>query len=199
MDPVTPLDLQRLFLGEHPPLYLAEILLRVFLIYSFAVVDLRYMGKRGRDELSPFEYIVIIALGSATGDSMFYPEVPIAYAWLVISAMVLLDNVVAALQARYRGVNTFMQGLPRMVIREGKVLQDELDHEMLRIDELFSMLREREIHNTGEIRHAFLEPSGKLGIVRYEPNERLEGERTLPECVVIGSKVRTLTPEMTLR
>ncbi len=46
------------------------------MICAFALV-LRLMGKRGNRSLSPFANVVIIALGSATGDSMFYPQVPL--------------------------------------------------------------------------------------------------------------------------
>ena len=181
MDPVTPFDLQRLFLGEQPPLYLFEIVLRVFLIYGFAVLALRYMGKRGRRQLTPFEFVVIIALGSATGDSMFYPEVPVLYAWLVIAGIVVLDNLVAIAQTRSRAVNNFMEDVPRMLIREGEVLEDELSRERIRMDEFLSWLREKEIANTGEIRYAFLEPSGNLGLIRFRAGDCRQGLDTLPD------------------
>lgn len=180
MDPVIPLDLNRMFLGEHPPLFFVEIVVRVILIYGFSVVALRYMGKRGVRQLTPFEFIVIIALGSATGDSMFYPEVPILYAWLVIAAMVALDTLVANLQSRSKRVNAFMEGLPRLVIHEGRILEGELASESLRVDELLSRLREKNIPNTGQIRYAFLEPSGNLGIILHEPSDQRPGRDTVP-------------------
>lgn len=169
-----------MFLGEHPPLFFVEIVVRVILIYGFSVVALRYMGKRGVRQLTPFEFIVIIALGSATGDSMFYPEVPILYAWLVIAAMVALDTLVANLQSRSKRVNAFMEGLPRLVIHEGRILEGELAAESLRVDELLSRLREKNIPNTGQIRYAFLEPSGNLGIILHEPSDQRPGRDTVP-------------------
>lgn len=95
-DAVTPLDLQRMFIGAHPPLFLIEIVIRILLVYGFAAVVLRWMGKRGRRAFSPFELLVVIALGSATGDSMFYPEIPILHAWVVIAAVVTSTSAWAA-------------------------------------------------------------------------------------------------------
>lgn len=118
------------------------------------------MGKRGVGQLTPFELVVIIALGSATGDSMFYPDVPILYAWLVIASMVARERLVANLQARSRRVNAFMEGLPRLLVHDGRILEEELAAERMRVDELLSRLREKNILNTGEIRYASLEPSG---------------------------------------
>jgi len=111
MDPVTPFDWHRMFLGNEPPLYFLEIAFRVVLIYVFAVLALRLMGKRGNRNLSPFQTVVVIALGSAAGNTMFYPQVPLLYAMLVIVVVVALHRVFAIAQIKAKGVNTFLEGL----------------------------------------------------------------------------------------
>lgn len=156
MDPVIPLDLH--VRGPRAPSLLYRD--RGHGHPDFAVLALRYVGKRGVGQLTPFELVVIIALGSATGDSMFYPDVPILYAWLVIASMVARERLVANLQARSRRVNAFMEGLPRLLVHDGRILEEELAAERMRVDELLSRLREKNILNTGEIRYASLEPSG---------------------------------------
>ena len=180
MDPVTPFDWHRLFFGTEPPLYLLEVLFRVVAIYLFAVLLLRLVGKRGNGNLSPFETVVIIALGSATGDAMFYPEVPILYAWVVIAAIVLLNRSLAWAQRRSEPVNAFLEGRPLMLIQDGRVLPAALRQARLREDEFFGMLRERDVTHTGEIRHAFLERSGKLGLDRFDEADRRAGTPTFP-------------------
>lgn len=181
MDPITPFDWQRIFIGEEPPLFFLEIVFRVVLIYTFAVVVLRYMGKRGQRQLSPFELILIIALGSATGDSMLYPEVPIFYAWLIILTMVSLNYFLSRLQFRYKGVNTFLEGVPRLLVKDGKILEENLAKEHLRREELFALLREKEIDNTGEVQYIFLEQTGHVGLFRRKEGDRPKGETTLPD------------------
>jgi uncharacterized membrane protein YcaP (DUF421 family) len=180
MEPITPFDWYRLFIGEQPPLYFLEIVFRVICIYAFAVVVLRYMGKRGQRQMSPFELVLVIALGSATGDSMLYPEVPILYAWLIILVMVLLNLLLAELQYQSKSINTFLEGTPRMLVREGKIIEHNLHKEHLRREELFALLREREISNTGEVQYIFLEQTGHVGLFRRAEGEWLEGEDTLP-------------------
>ena len=181
MDPVTPFDLHRLFIGNQPPLFFLEIIFRVLLIYGFAVFMLRYMGKRGQRQMSTFEYVVIIALGSATGDSMFYPEVPILYAWLVILVITILNYFTVSLQMRSKAANSFLESDPRIMIREGKIMEESLAKEKLRREELMQLLREHEIENTGEIKYAFLERTGNLGLLRYEERHKVFGESTFPE------------------
>jgi uncharacterized membrane protein YcaP (DUF421 family) len=181
MEPVIPFDWQRIFLGEEPPLYLLEIVFRVVVIYIFAVLLLRLTGKRGKRQLSHFELVIVIALGSAVGDSMFYPEVPILYAWLIITLIVLLDLLLSELQMRSKAMNSFLEGDPRMLVENGRILDDSLDKERLRRDELMALLREQEVADTGEVKYAFLEETGHLGLIKYEPGEKVSGVNTFPD------------------
>lgn len=176
MDPVTHFDWHRIFLGDQPPLFLLEIVFRVVLIYLFAVLLMRVMGKRGAKHPTPFENVVIIALGSATGDSMFYPQIPITYACLVITVVVGLDRLMMAAQQRSQTVNTFVEGDPPLLVRHGYVVEGALSRSGLRRDELHGLLREQGVENTGEVRYAFFERTGSLGLFRYG----VDGEWTFP-------------------
>lgn len=180
MEPITPFDWQRIFVGVQPPLFFLEIVLRVVLVYGFAVFMLRFTGKRGQRQMTRFELVLVIALGSATGDTMFYPEVPILYAWLIITVMVGLDRLLGELQFHSKKVNTFLQGDPRLLVENGRILEESLHPEQIRRDELLGLLREQEIENTGELRYVFLEETGQLGIIRRKSGEPVSGESTFP-------------------
>jgi uncharacterized membrane protein YcaP (DUF421 family) len=165
MEPVSPFEWERLMFGVEPPLYLFEIVLRVVLIYAFAVYALRFMGKRGRQALSPFELVLIIALGSATGDAMFYPEVPVVYAWLIITVVVVLDRLLATWEVRSDGMKVFLAGRPRLMVKDGKVIQESLDKEALPAGELLALLREKDVADLSLVGYAFLETTGKLAVI----------------------------------
>lgn len=172
MDPVTPFDWERLFLGVQPPLFFLEIAFRVTAIYVFAVVALRFMGKRGRRQMTSFEYVLIIALGSATGDSMFYPTVPIFYAWLIILVMIVLDRVLAKLQSKHDKMNDFLVGEPRIMVERGEILQQSLDEESMNRNELLALLRSGGVADLENVEYAFLETSGGLGIINKGEYEK---------------------------
>ena len=141
---------------------------------------LRFMGKRGQRQMTPFELLVVIALGSATGDSMFYPEVPILYAWLIILIVVSLNRLLDKLQVRFKRINIFLEGEPCLLVHEGKILAKSLEKEHLRPEELMALLREQQIKNLGEIHYAFLEQTGHIGVIRYDEENQLEGQSTFP-------------------
>jgi len=180
MEQVTPFDWHRLFFGVEPPLYLLEIALRVVIIYFCGALLLRIGGKRDRKTLTAFELLIIIALGSAVGDALFYPDVPIIYAVVVAVSIIGLNRATAHLQACSPRAHDLLSGKVRMLVRDGKILDDAVRAESLAHEELLSMLRENGVRNTGEVERAYLELSGRLGVLKFPEGSERAGESTLP-------------------
>lgn len=169
MDKIEPFDWQRIFFGrENDALFLLEIGFRVAFIYLFAVLIMRFMGKRGNRSLSMFENVLIIALGSAIGDSMFYPKVPLVYACIVIVIIVGISRYIQYLQIRVKVVNTFLDGKPIILIKNGEIQISGLKASRIREEELYGMLRIGGVRNMGEVEFAILERTGDLSIFKYE-------------------------------
>ena len=76
-------DWRTLLLGEEEWSFLPEVLLRSTIMFIVAVIALRLIGKRGIMQ-HVFELVLIITLGSAAGDPMFYSKVGLLTAILVI-------------------------------------------------------------------------------------------------------------------
>ncbi len=178
--PVIPFDLQRLLFGDPPMLFLLEIVLRVVVIYLFALFVMQLMGKRGQRQLSPLELLIIISLGSATGDSMFYPDVPLTHAFVVIFLVVFISEGLAWLEGRNDFIRNLFESDPTWVVDEGRVLEQNLRRERVSKTELYSMLREAGVENLGQVRAALLELSGNVSVFTYPEGEEKPGESILP-------------------
>ena len=171
-DMLQAFDWERLLWGEHGFLLYGEILFRTVTIYVIASVLFTIIGKRGRQEMTPFEYMVIIALGSATGDVMFYPEVPLLYAIVVIIVIVLLSRLLSLLQERSRSVYKFFHSKPSLLISRGEIKQTTLRQEHITRDELYGLLRAEGVEDVGHVKAAYLEASGDLSILLYPKNQQ---------------------------
>lgn len=168
METVVPFDWLRLFLGEDPPLFYLEIVFRILVIWTWTMALLRWIGGRSVSQLSVVEFLLVIALGSAVGDAMFYPEVPLAHAMLVILLLVMLDKAVDYAIRRYRLAKRVIDGQPVAALRDGVILGDGLSARHIGALELMEMLRLKGVENLASIRVAYLEPSGKLSIFPAE-------------------------------
>ncbi|WP_339749328.1 DUF421 domain-containing protein [uncultured Rubinisphaera sp.] len=163
-------QLHRIFLGDNSLWYLFEVAFRTSFIFTYTLMLLRFMGKRGMGQLTPFEFAIIVALGSAVGDPMFYDDVPLLHTMLVIAIVIALHRFLSLITQKNEAVEKFMEGETTMLINRGEILLDTLCSERLSRDELFEMLRIEGVSQLGEVRQAFLEPSGNLAVIRWEPS-----------------------------
>lgn len=170
-DPVVPFHLSRMFLGSDPALFYLEIVVRTCLIYVYALALIRWVGGRGIAQMSVVEFLLVIALGSAVGDGMFYADVPIFYSMLVITLVVLINKGLDILIFRFRPIEKALDGRTAQVIRDGVIDTLVLRRRNLGQSELFDGLRENGYRNLGEIRTAYLETSGRFSTFR-EPEPR---------------------------
>jgi uncharacterized membrane protein YcaP (DUF421 family) len=159
-------DVQRIFLGEAPPYFLLEIVLRTGLLYLYTLLLLRLLGKRGVRQLTFFEFAIILALGSAVGDPMFYEDVPLLHGALVVTVIVLVQRAIVVITERNKRLEVLFESSPRRLIKDGVLDLKALRQEKLSKDEVFSRLRENGLTQLGEVDRAYLEPSGNISVWR---------------------------------
>ncbi len=157
-------DLNRIFVGDLPFLFYVEVLLRTTVMFVFALVLIRTMGKRSLSQFSAFDFVIIIALGSAVGDPMFYDDVPLLYGMLVVAVVVVLERILAVLTMRHQRVEEFVDSTPTVLVRHGVVDRRALTSELMSDRELDEALRTNGVERMGDVEIAVLEPSGKLSV-----------------------------------
>lgn len=184
-------DLHHILLGDHPPIFLLEIAARTVIIFLYTLLLLRCMGKRGMGNLTPFEFAIIVALGSAVGDPMFQSDVPLLHCMLVITLIVGMQRGLAMVSERNAWAEKALSSTPTILVVDGVIQVENLYRESYTHEELLEALRLKGVEQLGEVRIAYLEPSGELSVLRKEQPrsglsvepERLEGRRC-PDDVV---------------
>jgi uncharacterized membrane protein YcaP (DUF421 family) len=87
---IQPFDLQRMFLGDLPWWFTAEVIVRTIIMYAYSLLLVRLVSRRAVGQLSLIEFLLVIALGSAVGDPMFYHDVPLLHGMAVVTVVVFL-------------------------------------------------------------------------------------------------------------
>lgn len=169
-----------MFLGDAPLTFVVEIVIRTSVMYLYTLALVRLLGKRGMAQLSPFEMVIIVALGSAVGDPMFYDDVPLLHGLAVVTVVVALERLLVVLTQRSRRLERLIESTPVLLVKDGAIDQEAMEEEELSEAELFMSLREARIEQLGEVRLAYLEPNGKVSVFRSEEPQR--GRSVLPQA-----------------
>lgn len=164
--PFEAFELGRILLGEAPPLYLLEVVLRTLIVYGYTFSLLRWIGGRTVAQLSMVEFLLVIALGSAVGDALFYPDVPLLPALLAITVVVFINKGIDLAILRWKRAKHMVDGAPRHAVERGRILSETLRREALGADEFLSKLRVEGVRNLGEVETAYIEPDGRVSVFR---------------------------------
>ncbi len=161
--------------------FLAETVLRSFIMFLVIVVSLKILGKRGVKQLSVFELVVIIGLGSAAGDPMFYNDVGLLPAMVVFAMVIILYKLVMFFIGKSPGFERLIEGQSVCLISEGRFTIENFKKEALGQDEFFAELRMKGVMHLGQIRLGIIEVNGEISLFYYEDDEVKYGLPILPE------------------
>lgn len=179
----------RLLFNELPFVFVLEVVFRSVIMFVTILVALRVTGKRGVKQLSIFETVIIIALGSAAGDPMFYEDVGVVPAIVVFVTVIFLYRAVTWLTGKSKWFEILIEGETVCLINEGKFSVKEFKKESLAQDEFFSELRLKNIEHLGQVRNAYLETSGEVSVFFFEDKDVRPGLPILPGLYAVKSRI----------
>ncbi len=168
-------DLKNIFFGDLPLMFYAEILLRTAVLYVYTILILRFLGRRSAGELTVIDVVLIVALGSAVGDPMFYPKVPILHGLLVITLIVGLQRLGLLWANHNNKVDRFLKGSPSRVVADGLFDLEGVEKLDLSKREIFQMARQDGYRSLGEIRRMYIETDGKASIFGFQSDQVRSG------------------------
>lgn len=178
---IHPLDWHRMLWADAPPLFLAEIVVRCVVTYLLTLGALRVTGRRGVRQLSIFELSIILALGSAAGDAMFYDDVPLFHIALVFVVVAGMYRFFNQLTEKYPKFSDWLEGTPVLLIENGQVNMANLNNLNLTQKELFGELRLQQVEHLGQVCRAYMEATGNLSAYFYAPADMRPGLPIWPE------------------
>lgn len=147
------------------------VVLRTLIIFIFAFLVIRIRGKRQLGQLSLFDTIVVIALGSAVGDVMIYPQeiVSLERSIVAITTLALFVFTLEFFISRApKKVSDVIYGEEMVIVYDGQLVPENFKKTMLTEDQLLSRLREQGIRDYSSLKFARLEPDGDISVQTYE-------------------------------
>ncbi|WP_342325583.1 DUF421 domain-containing protein [Kosakonia sp. BYX6] len=174
-------DLHRMALDKVPLDFLWEVALRSLYTFVLVFLFLKITGRRGVRQMSLFEVLIILTLGSAAGDVAFYDDVPMLPVLVVFITLALLYRLVMWLMSHSEKLEDLLEGKPVVIIKDGELAWEKLHEENLTEFEFFMELRSSGIEQLGQVRLAIMETNGQLSVYYFKDEEVKPGLCILPE------------------
>ncbi len=145
-----------------------DIVLRATAMFAIVFLVLRLLGKRELGQMTPIEMVTLIVIGDLIQQGITHNDFSLTGATLAIVTFAFWSLVlgwVAYLMPRFRRV---LEGEPRVIIRDGELLEANLRRDRITRGEVESEMRLAGIGSMGEVAWAILETQGKISFIKRE-------------------------------
>jgi len=142
-----------------------EFVLRALLVYGFLLITLRLTGKRQVGQLAPFDLVLLLVLSNAVQNSMNAGDNSVASGFILVLTLLTVNGLITWLTFKSKAAESFIEGQPLVIVRNGEVDRRILDRERITHHELLSAIRQVGLTDLTEVRYAILENTGRINVI----------------------------------
>lgn len=141
------------------------LIIRGFIVYIVVIASIRLMGKRQIGELQPAELVVTILLSEIAAMPLENSETPLIQSLVSIFLLVSLEVMFSVFSMKSRKFRTLLQGHSVMIIKEGKIIQENMKLVRYSVDDLMESLRLKDIFDINDVWYAYIETNGSISVL----------------------------------
>lgn len=140
------------------------IILRTLIAYFSVLIVLRLMGKREIGKLSIFDLVVSIMMADLAVLTIEDENISVIRGMTPILVLMITQISLSYITLKNKKIRELVEGRPVILIKNGKIIDKEMDKQRYSIDDLLTQVREKGINSLDEVDMAILETSGKLSV-----------------------------------
>jgi uncharacterized membrane protein YcaP (DUF421 family) len=159
------------------------------------------MGKSTIIQMTPYDLVAIIIVGTVASEPLISTEyLPTLTALAILVGLHILFSYLTLNQIG----NRFFLGEPTMLIKNGEILEDNLEKSHLSMSQLLSILRSKGYPKIADVDYAILEPIGEVSIIPKVANTPVTVEHLkisiqdegLPIAVIVDGRIQARNLEL---
>jgi len=143
-----------------------EKIVRAILVYIFLIVSLRLSGKRELAQLNPFDLVVLMTLSNTVQNAIIGDDNSLFGGLVGATALLTANYLVVRYMFFHPRVERVIEGQPVCLIEHGKVREQALRKEFIRLSELRAAAHRQGFDTFADIEFAELEPGGTFSFRR---------------------------------
>lgn len=142
------------------------VVIRGIIGFFTLLIFARLLGKQLISELTLFDYIIGITIGS-TASSLTTDLTSRAWPhWVGITIWVLLAVIFQFITLKSKPASDYIDDKPTIIMLDGQILESAMGKRRYRIEDLLAQLRSKNIFNLNEVKFALLEKDGTLSVLK---------------------------------
>ncbi|MCY6370470.1 DUF421 domain-containing protein [Clostridium ganghwense] len=166
-------------------------ILRTIIAYAVLLILTRLMGRMIISQITFFDFIIAIVLGSVTRVFVVDSNAPKYSSMVVLITFTILTILINYFDIKSVKFRKIINDKPILVVKNGKIIDRNLCKIPLSINDLLMLLREKDVFDISEVDTALCEYDGKLSVLLKPENQPVT-----PENLNIKTKYKTLMKDL---
>ena len=142
-----------------------DLVVRSAILYIVVLVVLRLRNRAG-GQLSPVDQVTLIMLGDIAANATTRSDDSVSAAVIAMCTLAGLSMMMNYMAFKSKTASKLLEGLPRIIVHNGKVNEDGMAKEGVNRHELMEALREAGVASISQVRVAMVETNGKISVVK---------------------------------
>ena len=140
-------------------------LIRTIILYIFAIISIRIMGKRQIGELQPSDLVVTLLISQIISIPIQDTDIPLVNTLIPILLLVGFEILTSVFNMKSIKFRSFMHGHPVVIINDGVLNQKLLKDLRFTVDDLIESLRQKDVFDISQVQYAIVETNGQLSVL----------------------------------
>jgi uncharacterized membrane protein YcaP (DUF421 family) len=150
------------------PALLLSIMLRTIIIAGILLFVIKWIGSKGISQLTTYQLIIILSLGSIVAEPMINTEVPILSMIAVVVIIIVVFKLLDYLTTKNKKVEKIINPDIIELVKDGKLNEEGMVKARIGKKEYLSFMRLAGIRNIDEIELSNLEINGLISFIRKD-------------------------------
>lgn len=147
------------------------IIIRTVLIYIVVTFAVRLMGKRQVGDMQTSELVITMIISEIASLPLENPERPLISGIIPVLMLAAIEIIVSVVMMKSRKARGIICGHPIIIIRDGEIVEKEINRLRLSREDVYSLLRQQQYPDPSGVKFGIIEPNGSLSILKKEDME----------------------------
>ena len=146
-------------------------IIRTVILYIFILIALRIMGKRQLSEMQTSELVITLLISDIAVIPMQNTSQPLLSGIVPILILISLEIIFSVIMLKSGNFRKIVCGSTEMVIKDGKILQDQMRRLRMTTEDLCVQLRQQGIFSLEDVQYCIVETNGDVSVLE-KPDKR---------------------------
>jgi len=156
-------DWQELFSFSVPA---AELVVRGTAMYWFLFLLFRFVVRRDAGGVAMADILVLVIVADAAQNAMAGEYRSVTDGMTLVATIVFWNYLLDWLCYRFPALEQVLQPRPLLLVKDGRMLLDNMRRQMLTREELLAKIREEGLEDLKAVKRAYMESDGKISVIK---------------------------------